>query len=127
MAVCKNRWGEEIDPLLSEISVALYGFDIYMAMNYAERIAFETSEEAAKMRAIHQEKIRREAVAKQAKMTSAERERNAKEIRLLELELEKVNREIESFERRYKNRSERVRESKHASSKATRQGVIIDE
>lgn len=89
-------------------------------MNYAERIAFEISEEAAKMRAIRQEKLRRESVAKLAKMTSAERERNAKEIRLLELELEKESREIEAFERRYKNRSERVRESKHASSKATR-------
>jgi hypothetical protein len=99
MAVHKNRWGEEIDPVLSGISVALYGFDIYMAMKYEERIAFETSEEEAKMQAIRQEKLRRKSVSKLDKMTSAEHERNAKEIRLFELELEKVNREIETFEK----------------------------
>ncbi|MDQ1912519.1 hypothetical protein RAC89_19175 [Paenibacillus sp. GD4] len=122
----QERWSE-VNQLLSEISVALYGFDIYMAMNYAERTAFASSEEAAKIRAIHQEKWRREAAVRRAKMTSEERERHDKEMRLLNLELEKVNREIEAFDRRYKNRSERVRESKHASSKATRQGVINDE
>jgi hypothetical protein len=117
----------EVNQLLSEISVALYGFDIYMAMNYAERTAFASSEEAAKIRAIRQEKLRRESVTKLETMTSAERDRNTKAIRLLELELEKVNREIEAFERQYRNRSERVRESKHASSKATRQGGVKDE
>ncbi|QCT02100.1 hypothetical protein E6C60_1384 [Paenibacillus algicola] len=55
------------------------------------------------MRAIRQEKLRRESVVKLEAMTPKERERTAKEIRLLELELEKVNREIEAFERRYKN------------------------
>lgn len=127
MAVDKNRWGEEIDPLLSEVSVSLYGFDIYMVMNFAERERFEKSPEAEKIRAIHWEKGRRESAVRRANMTLEEIEREDKEMRLLELELEKVNREIAAYNRRYLNRSERVRESKHASSKATRQGGITDE
>lgn len=112
MAVNKNRWGEEIDPLLSEISVSLYGFDIYMAMNYADRERFEKSPEAEKIRAIHAEKERREATATQATMTPEEIERQDKEMRLLELQLERVNRQIEAFDRHY-GKPERVRYSKH--------------
>jgi hypothetical protein len=98
----------------------LHGYEL------RERTAVESSEEAAKIRAIHQEKWRREAAARSAKMTSEEREFHVNEMRLLNLELEKVIREIEAFDRRYKNRSECARESKHASSKATSQGVIKD-
>lgn len=126
MAVYKNRWGEEIDPLLSEISVSLYGFDIYLAMNFAERARFEKSPEAEKIRAIHAEKGRREVATRREKMTPEEIERHDKEMRLLELQLEKVNREIEAFDRRY-GKPERVRYSKHAPSIARRQGVITNE
>jgi hypothetical protein len=112
MAFYKNRWGEEIDPLLSEISVSLYGFDIYMAMNFAERERFEKSPEAEKIRAIHWEKGRREAAARRAKMTPEEIERHDTEMRLLELELEKAYRKVKEFDRRY-GKPERARYSKH--------------
>lgn len=114
----RNRWGEEIDPLLSEISVSLYGFDIYMAMDYAERERFEKSPEAEKIRTIQAEKVRREAEARRARMTPEELKLKELKMRVLLLELEKADREINAFDRRYGIKTVE-RQSKHAASKST--------